>query len=67
MCFFFSFFICRPSAPSAVESAGGRFVAQAGPGHKFILHAGAEFAGADLSSVSCLNQSTQKQYIVNES
>lgn len=40
---------------SGVKVASGRFVVQAGLGHESVLHAGAQFVGADLKSVSCLN------------
>ncbi len=41
--------------PSAVKVASGRFVVQAGLGHESVLHAGSQFVGADLKSVSRLN------------
>lgn len=48
-------FVRPPLLPSAVKVASGQFVVQAGLGHESVLHAGAQFVGADLKSVSCLN------------
>lgn len=51
----YTFVYCFLLLTSAVMEASGQFMVQAELGYESVLHAGTQFVGADLKSVSCLN------------